>query len=196
MTKLTSDRAISASLEVPFRAPKRIQGNLCAAVERDLLNRLCERLPSGLTPDHLTALGLAGAGLSFAAYMLSNDNTAYFFLASVGLLINWFGDSLDGSLARYRGIERVRFGYFIDHSTDAVSSFLIIAGLGLCPLVSMNAALFALVGYLMLSIHAFISNNISGQLKLSYILLGPTEVRILIIVLNTLMYCIGPLEIN
>jgi archaetidylinositol phosphate synthase len=173
-------------------APKRIQENLTAAVERRILNWLCEHLPLSFTPDRLTAIGFSGAVLVAIGYMLSNFAPAWLWLSVGGYCINWFGDSLDGSIARYRKIERPNYGYFIDHSLDAFSNGLLIIGMGLSPYARMDTALFGLCGYLLLSIHTFISAKVVGVMNLTYLGGGPTEVRIMLIILTICMYVFGP----
>lgn len=173
-------------------APVRIQQNLTASVERRILNWLCARLPLWLTPDRLTALGFIGALLVAIGYVLSNFGAEWLWLAVIGYCLNWFGDSLDGSVARYRKIERPNFGYFIDHSLDALSNTLLILGMGLSPYLRMDTALIGLAGYLLLSIHTFISAKIFGVMNLTYLGGGPTEVRLMLIALTICMYFIGP----
>jgi archaetidylinositol phosphate synthase len=109
-----------------------------------------------------------------------------------GFVINWFGDSLDGSVARYRKIERPNYGYFIDHSLDALANTIFILGMGLSPYLRMDTALFGLCGYLLLSIHTFISAKVFGVMNLTYLGGGPTEVRIMLIVLTICMYVFEP----
>lgn len=174
------------------KASARIQQNLLAASERRLLNWLCARMPGWVTPDQLTALGMAGAAMTFAGYAFSEGNRAMLWLAVAGYVVNWFGDSLDGSLARHRGCERPRFGYFIDHSCDAVATFLILGGLGLSPYVRLDVALVATIGYLLMSIHAFLFAKVSGEFRLSYAAAGPTELRLMLIGLSVAMYVQGP----
>ena len=94
----------------------RIQENLLAKAERRLLNWLCARLPAAIKPDHLTAIGIVGAVMVLAGYAASASDRWWLWLAVGGYVIHWFGDSLDGSVARHRGIERPRYGYFLDHS--------------------------------------------------------------------------------
>lgn len=175
-----------------MNAPKRIQENLTAGIERRILNWLCARMPLWWTPDRLTALGFGGAVLVMIGYVLSNWSPGWLFLSIAGYVINWFGDSLDGSIARYRKIERPNYGYFIDHSLDALANGLLIVGMGLSPYLRMDAALYGLSGYLLLSIHTFISAKISGVMKLTYLGGGPTEVRMMLIVLTICMYVFGP----
>lgn len=163
----------------------RVQGNLVARRERQLLNWLCARLPTFVTPDGLTILSIVGAALAFLGYVASRWNPAWLWLASMGIAVNWFGDSLDGSLARHRHIERPLYGYFLDHTVDAFCNLMIMAGLGFSPGASMAASLFALLGYFLLSIYVFINNHVSGIFQLSFLWGGPTELRIAIIAMTT-----------
>ncbi len=172
-------------------APKRIQENLTAGVERRLLNWICARLPLWWTPDRLTALGFSGAILISVGYIASNWGRDWLWLAVFGYCLNWFGDSLDGSLARFRKIERPNYGYFIDHSLDALANTIFILGMGLSPYMRMDTALFGLVGYLLLSIHTFISAKVTGVMNLTYLGGGPTEARMMLIVLTICMYIFG-----
>ncbi|AJR25987.1 MULTISPECIES: CDP-alcohol phosphatidyltransferase family protein [Sphingobium] len=169
----------------------RIQQNWLAANERRLLGWLCGRMPAWVTPDRLTATGMVGALMIFAGYAASNVASAWLLLAIAGYAVQWFGDSMDGSLARYRRIERPSYGYFIDHSCDGLATLLILAGIGLSPFVTMDVALIALAGYLLLSIHAFLSARVLGELKLSYLSAGPTELRLLLIGLTVMMMVLG-----
>ena len=177
----------------PTPAPiNRIQQNVLAVAERRLLTWICARLPIWVTPDLLTGLGVAGGGVIFAGYALSDRSPGWLWLAIVGFVLQWFGDSLDGSLARFRKIERPSFGYFIDHSCDGAATLLIVAGIGLSPYVRLDVALFALVGYLLLAIHAFLSVKVTGEMKLSYLNAGPTELRLMLIALTVAMMVFGP----
>ena len=121
---------------------QRIQQNILAVSERRLLTWLASRMPPSVTPDRLTSIGFIGAALVAAGYALSAFYVGWLWLSVVAYFINWFGDSLDGSLARFRKIERPKFGYFIDHSTDALGNMLIVLGLGLSPFLRMVVALF------------------------------------------------------
>lgn len=172
---------------------ERVQGNLLARRERLLLNFLCGRLPHWVAPDHLTVLGLSGAFLAFCGYIGSRFDPAFLWLASLGLVLNWLGDSLDGSLARYRHCERMRYGYFLDSMTDAFCCLIIMVGLGLSPFVRMDVALFALVGYYMLCIYVFLNHHVTGIHRLSFLGSGPTETRIGLIILNIWMFAQGRL---
>ena len=170
---------------------KRIQTNVVAIRERQLLNWLCTKLPAWVMPDHLTSLGVAGAILVLASYGLSRLNPAFLWLASFGLVIHWFGDSLDGSLARFRRIERPIYGYFLDHTVDALCNLMIMGGIGLTAYVRMDVALFALLGYYLLCMYVFINNHLSGVFQLSFLGFGPTELRLCLIAINTGMIVAG-----
>lgn len=170
---------------------KRIQTNVIALKERQLLDWLCTKLPAWLTSDKLTILGIAGAVLVFASYVASRWNPAFLWLASLGFVVNWFGDSLDGSVARYRRNERPIYGYFLDHTVDAINNLLIMGGIGLTLHVRMDIALFTLVGYYLLCMYVFINNHLSGVFQLSFWGFGPTELRICLIAIDTGMYFAG-----
>lgn len=169
----------------------RIQNNVLARSERRLLNWICARMPHWVTPDMLTYLGIFGAGLIFLGYILSNLAEDWLWLAIAGYAVQWFGDSTDGSLARFRKIERPRYGYFLDHSCDGLATTMLVVGIGLSPYVTLEIALVALAGYLLLSVHAFLSVRVLGELKLSYLNAGPTELRFLLIGLTLAMMGFG-----
>lgn len=169
----------------------RIQENLVARVERRALNWLCARLPRRVSPDMLTAFGMVGALMVFSGYIGSNADRDWLWLSVAGYVVHWFGDSLDGSLARFRKIERPRYGYFLDHSCDGLATTLLVVGIGLSPYVQLEVALVALAGYLLMSIHAFLSVRVLGELRLSYMNAGPTELRLVLIALTLAMYFAG-----
>ncbi|GLV27888.1 hypothetical protein TomTYG75_04130 [Sphingobium sp. TomTYG75] len=156
-----------------------------------MLNWLCSQMPPWVTPDRLTLLGMVGAFMIFVGYVASGLAASWLLLAIVGYVVQWFGDSMDGSIARYRHIERPSYGYFIDHSCDGLATLLILAGIGLSPFVTMNVALVALAGYLLLSIHAYLSARVLGEFKLSYLAAGPTELRLMLIALTVMMMVLG-----
>jgi len=169
----------------------RIQQNVLAVHERRLLNWLCARMPAWVTPDLLTGLGVFGAVLIFAGYAASNLSEDWLWVAIAGYFVQWFGDSMDGSLARWRKIERPSYGYFIDHSCDGLTTALIVWGIGTSPYVTMDVVMVALVGYLLLSIHAYLSARVLGEFKLSYLAAGPTELRFMLLGLTAAMMVLG-----
>jgi phosphatidylglycerophosphate synthase len=172
----------------PAESGTRLSGSLTGSLEKQALQWLCQRMPAGITSDHLTGLGLFGGLLSFVAYVLSNLHPAWSFLASLGLVVNWFGDSLDGTLARHRKAERPRYGYYLDHVTDALVMALIAIGAGLSPFAGLLSALSILAAYLFLAILTLAEDRVTGVFRLSYNRIGPTEIRIGIILANLCCY--------
>jgi archaetidylinositol phosphate synthase len=173
----------------------RVQENILAHRERDILAWLCGHMPPAVTPDRFTGFGAGGAALAFAGYAATHLHPAFFWLATLGIFIHWFGDSLDGSLARYRRIDRPRYGYFLDHCVDALCNLTIMTGAGLSAYIRLDAALFALVGYFMLCMYVFLYNHVSQRFQLSFLALGPTELRVGLIGINCWMYFAGDSKI-
>lgn len=182
---------LSGAKGTPSKPIDRIQQNLLATSERRLLNWLCARMPAWVTPDMLTAIGMVGALMVFGGYVASNLGDAWLWVSIAGYFVQWFGDSMDGSLARFRKIERPRYGYFLDHSCDGLATTLVVVGIGLSAYVLLEVALIALAGYLLLSIHAFLSVRVLGEMKLSYAYAGPTELRFILIALTLAMIAAG-----
>lgn len=167
---------------------KRVNDILLGPLERPALKWLAAHMPAWVKPDTCTVIGVIGAVIILVSYGLTSYSLNFLWLASLGFVINWFGDSLDGTLARYRHIERPIYGFYIDHTVDAVNEVMIILGLGLTPFISFNIASLTLIGYLLLSLLVFIRTCVMGEFKISYGRLGPTEVRVLAIMLNTAMF--------
>lgn len=170
---------------------KRVNDILLGPLERPALRWLAAHMPSWVTPDILTAVGVVGAITIFIGYVLSDVAPAFLWLASFGFLLNWFGDSLDGTVARYRKIERPIYGFFVDHTVDAFSQLLIFGGLGLSPYVSFDIAILALAGYLLVSIYVYVNTYVTGVFKISYGKFGPTEIRMIAILANLLFFFVG-----
>jgi archaetidylinositol phosphate synthase len=165
-------------------SPRRKQF-LLARAEARVLDTIARRLPARVMPDHLTALGvLAAVGIA-AAYLLSNLDPAWLWAASALLVVHWLGDSLDGTLARVRRTERPRYGYYLDHLVDALATALIGLGLGLSPYMLLSVGLLIVIAYLILSINTYLETQAFGVFALGYGGVGPTEVRLLLIALNT-----------
>jgi archaetidylinositol phosphate synthase len=160
---------------------------LLARHEARVLEWIARRLPSWVVPDHLTALGVVAAVGIAAAYLLSNGDGAWLWAASGLLLVHWLGDSLDGTLARVRKIERPTYGYYLDHLVDGIATALIGLGLGLSSYLLLSTGLVIVIAYLVLSINTYLETYAFGVFTLGYGRVGPTEVRILLIGLNTLL---------
>jgi archaetidylinositol phosphate synthase len=160
---------------------------LLARPEARVLEWIARRLPSWVMPDHLTALGvLAAVGIA-VAYALSGGDSVWLWIASGLLVVHWLGDSLDGTLARVRRTERPKYGYYLDHLVDAIATALIGIGLGLSPHMLLVTGLVIVVAYLVLSINTYLETNTLGVFSLGYGRLGPTEARVGLIVINTLL---------
>ena len=160
---------------------------LLARAEAKALEWIARRLPKRVMPDHLTMLGVVAAVGIAAAYVLSNENPVWLWAASALLVVHWFGDSLDGTLARVRKTQRPTYGYYLDHLVDALATALIGIGLGLSPNMLLASGLAIVVAYLVLSINTYLETHAFGVFSLGYGRLGPTEARVGLIALNTLI---------
>ncbi len=158
---------------------------LLARHEGRALEWIARRLPAWVMPDHMTALGVLAAFGIAGAYLLSNGDKAWLWAASALLVVHWLGDSLDGTLARVRRIERPRYGYYLDHLVDALATAVIGLGLGLSPWMLLAVGLAIVVAYLMLSINTYLETYAFGVFTLGYGRLGPTEARLFLIAINT-----------
>jgi phosphatidylglycerophosphate synthase len=158
-----------------------------AEPERRLLIAIAHRLPGKVTSNHLTILGVIGAAGAGIAYALSGRGPAWLLVASGFIALNWFGDSLDGTLARVRRAERPRYGYYLDHIVDAFSTAAIGIGIGLSPYADLNLALIMVVCYLALSINVYLESAVFGVFELAYGRIGPTEARLILIAGNGLL---------
>ena len=179
-----------------IKSHKRVNDILLGPLERPALQWLAAHMPAWMNPDILTGIGVVGAVIIFFSYWLSNEVPAFLWVASLGFVINWFGDSLDGTLARYRKIERPKYGFFVDHTVDCFSEVLVVMGLGLSPYVTFSVACLALIGYLLMSVLVCIRTYVYGVFQISYGKFGPTEVRVVLILLNVVMYFLGAPEVE
>lgn len=170
----------------------RIQTSILNAAEKKALVWLAERQPRWVTSDLLTYLGVLGAVVCAVGCILSNINVNYLWISSLGLVINWYGDSLDGTLARVRHTQRPLYGFFIDHTLDAITICIMCIGFGLSPAFRLDVTLLVLAGYLVLSIYTYICTILKDEFRLTYSSFGPTEFRLVVIILNTIyMYVPG-----
>jgi phosphatidylglycerophosphate synthase len=163
---------------------KREMTFLLADVERRILHTIAAALPVRIRPNHLSGVGVVGAVGAGAAYALSAIDVRWLWAASLMLIVNWFGDSLDGTLARVRGIERPRYGYYLDHIIDAFNTAAVGIGIGLSPFVEIELALALVVVYLMLSVNVYLESSVFRVFRMAYGKIGPTEGRILLILGN------------
>ncbi len=163
---------------------ERVNQGILAVTEKRILIWLAERMPSRVNSDHLTALGflsLAAVGLS---YWYARHSKIGLVLAILFFVLNWFGDSLDGTLARVRNRQRPRYGFYLDHVLDAFGSVFVFVGLALSGYMSERIAMGLLVAYLLLSIEVYLTTHTIGKFHLSFAAFGPTELRLLLIAGN------------
>ena len=172
----------------------RIQTSILNALEKKVLIWLAERQPKWMTSDILTYIGTFGAVVIAAGYILSAWNINFLWLSSLGFVINWYGDSLDGTLARVRKTQRPIYGYYLDHTIDAMNEVMIFVGVGLSGLMHLEIALLALVMYFLMTINVSINAHLKKEFRLTYAKMGPTEFRLIMIVINTLFALIRPLR--
>lgn len=170
----------------------RINDSLLSRAERAALAALVRRLPGWMTPDHLTSIGLVGAVSTSAGFIACWWSNWFLVAVVAGLALNWFGDSLDGTLARYRQIERPHYGYFIDHSADLIAQTLIVVGLGFSPFFTIPSALLVLSLYLLISSYTYLRVVTESVHRLSYGGMGATEFRILVAVWALIAAWVGP----
>ncbi len=164
-------------------ARREVQG-ITAPIERRVLRWLAERMPSRVSPDGLTALGFVaqiGAGV---AYGLAAGDRRWLHAVNLCLLVNWFGDSLDGSIARFRNQSRPRYGFYLDHMVDALGAFFLLGGMGLSGLLDSRLAVGLLIVYFLMNINVYLATHTRGVFKISYGAFGGTELRILLALAN------------
>jgi phosphatidylglycerophosphate synthase len=154
--------------------------SVLAAAEKRLLIAIARRLPASINSDHLTALALLAMALAGAGYALARWDVRALWLAVGALAVNWFGDSLDGTVARVRKVERPRYGFYVDHVLDIVGATLLFAGLAASGFMNPLIALALLIGYLLVTGEVFLATVVNGVFRMSFSGFGPTELRILL----------------
>ena len=172
-------------------AKTRVNRIALARFEQWILPRMASRLPEWMTPDKLTIVGLVAAGGIGLGYWLTWYSLDWIWLAAAMYVVNWWGDSLDGTLARVRNIRREKYGFFVDHQSDAISTLMIFCGLGLSPLMKLPIAFALIVGYFLLMIHVYIVTIVRDVFKISFGLIGPTEARILMIAASIVVWALA-----
>jgi len=172
----------------------RIQTSLLNPSEKVILRALARRIPLFVTSDHLTAIGVVGAVIVLVGYALTTYSPAWLWLANAGFFINWFGDSLDGTLARFRNQQRPLYGFYIDHNLDCVCAFLMVLGAGMSAYMSLTVALLIIVPYFMLDVFVMINAHLKNEFQLTFAKLGPTELRLIIILVNACFFFIPTLQ--
>jgi archaetidylinositol phosphate synthase len=168
----------------PFRPAKRVMDSILAVPERHALHWLAAHMPRQVNSDHLTAVGLVsmlGAGI---AYFAARWNPYALLVVCVCLVLNWFGDSLDGTLARFRDQQRPRYGFYVDHIVDALSALFLLGGLALSGYMHPWIAIALLLAYNLLAMESYLATYTIGEFRIAHFLFGPTELRALLIIGN------------
>ncbi|HEU0120791.1 MAG TPA: CDP-alcohol phosphatidyltransferase family protein [Bryobacteraceae bacterium] len=173
-------------------ATVRVQQSLLAPLEKRALIWIAERLPRAVNSDHLTVLGISSMVAAALAYWYSASNPIGLWIVNICLVLNWFGDSLDGTLARVRNRQRPRYGYYVDHVVDVIAISLLMGGMALSGSLSPTIAAFFLVGYLLLSSEVFLATHSLNKFQISFFKFSPTELRILLIIGNLFVYYMDP----
>ena len=171
-----------------FKNATRIQESFTSALERRALLWLATRMPSGIGPDHLTCLGFTAMLFAGGSYLLARWHPSGLLIATLFLAVNWFGDSLDGTLARLRQRQRPRYGFYVDHMIDSFGGIFLIGGLGASGYVIWPIALSMLIAFLLLSIESYLAAYTLGTFRLSFAKFGPTEIRILLALGNIALW--------
>jgi len=154
---------------------------LLRSFEKWALPRMASALPKWVLPDHMTALGIVSAAGIGICYASSGYSTNYLWLANLLWIVNWVGDSLDGTLARVRRIERPRYGYYLDHIVDMFAVAFVCIGLGFSPYLLLSVGLAMLIAYYLMSINVYLETFVMKSFQFGYAYIGPTEVRVVLI---------------
>ena len=173
----------------------RVNDIFLGPLERPALQFFARKMPAWVNSDMLTVFGLFGSVVAGFAYAMVGrgeiKGNPWLFVATLGFFINWFGDSLDGTLARYRKHERPNFGYYVDHAIDGITCLIIFAGIGLSGIARFDITMLALCGWLLLMIQVYLKTHVTGTFEMTSIGIGPTEVRLFVVILNTVLYFTG-----
>ena len=175
--------------KLSFAHARRIQESISAGTEKKILLWVAERTPDVINSDHLTLLGFAGQLLAGISYAVAGRNKYALLAATFFIGVNWLGDSLDGTLARFRNQQRPRYGFYVDHIIDTFGAGFLMGGLAISGFLHWGVAIAMLIVFLMLSIEVYLATYTLGHFQLSYWLFGPTEIRILLAIGNiTLLF--------
>ena len=176
------------------KSAMRIQNSYLNGVEKKILVWLAERQPKWVVSDTLTVVGIIGAVMIGAGFVLSNICVYWLWLSVAGFLVNWYGDSLDGTLARVRGTQRPIYGYYLDHTVDIINEAFMFIGVGLSPFMRLDLALMLFILYLSLTVNVSINAHLKSEFKLTYGKLGPTEFRVIASVLLLVLMYVRPVR--
>jgi archaetidylinositol phosphate synthase len=174
-----------------FRDAERSQLSMLASAEKKTLVWLAQRMPAWVNSDHLTVLGFVSMFAAGLCYWAANWDRRALLLVIAALALNWFGDSLDGTLARVRNRLRPRYGFYVDHITDAIGTFFLMGGLAVSGIMTPYVGLGLLIAYLLLSIEVYLTTYTIGKFHLSFWSFGPTELRLLLCIGNLAVFFRG-----
>jgi phosphatidylglycerophosphate synthase len=173
---------------IPFNDAVRLQESFTARAERKALALLAARLPLWVNSDHLTLLGFISMFLAGVSYALVRTSRTGLIFATLFLALNWFGDSLDGTLARLRKQQRPRYGFYVDHIIDTFGGLFLMGGLAISDIIDWRIALGMFIAFLMLSVQTYLATYTLGTFRLSFAKFGPTEIRILLALGNSALW--------
>lgn len=179
-----------SNLRVEYKRDEQqaINTAITAGIEEKAKEWICPRIPSWIKPDHLTVMGILGMVITAAGFVWGFFDRVGLVLISIGLIVNWFGDSFDGSIARYRKKTRPNYGYYIDKIVDAIAVIILALGIGLSGFVKIEIAFLLGLMYLSLMLHVDLVVHVENKCQNSFGLFGPTEIRILGILASIIMY--------
>jgi phosphatidylglycerophosphate synthase len=181
-------KTLAEARRAEFRQATRVHSSFLAAAEKRALVWMAERLPAWVSSDQLTLLGFAAQVASGVCYALAGRDRRMLLAAIVCLALNWFGDSLDGTLARVRQQQRPRYGFYVDHMIDSIGAVAMMGGLAVSGYMHPVIAVALLIAFLLLSIQSYLATYTLGEFHLSFFHLGPTELRILLVVGNLALF--------
>lgn len=179
---------MSSIAAVKFQSAARIQGSITASAEKKALLWMASRMPAWVTADHLTLLGLVAQFCAGASYALTRWNRNALWSVIFFIALNWFGDSLDGTLARVRNQQRPRYGFYVDHMVDTFGAAFLMSGLAVSGYLHWQVALAMLIAFLILSVETYLATYCVDRFEMSHGLFGPTEIRILLIIGTVALY--------
>ncbi len=177
-------KTLAEARRADFKQAIRVHGSFLAAAEKRALIWMAERMPRWVNSDHLTLIGFSAQIATGVCYALAAWNPRWLLAAIACIAINWFGDSLDGTLARVRQQQRPRYGFYVDHIIDSIGSVAMMGGLALSGFMHPVIAIGLLIAFLLLSIQSYLATYTLGEFHLSFWHFGPTELRVLLIAGN------------
>ena len=171
--------------KLPLKSP-------LAKIERRFIDYCVPRFPRRIEGYHLTLMTIAwSAGLILGGY-LARFSLHWLWLSSVMLFLQWFTDSFDGALGRYRDTGIPKWGYHMDHFLDFVFMCSALIGYALlCDGLSRTLFLILIPIFGALMVNSYLSFAATNEFKITFLGMGPTEIRLALILLNTAIIVFG-----